>query len=211
MRPMSITDARQRAAQVTWAALAVGGLAAAFLVAFVVVTTLGSWGVVPTTSLRLDLAAWLVLTGLLAMAAVTGAARLAFGDWPLVRARTLAWAALGLGIAVGVELALHEWARITIGLYDAEYVGLTAGLSFTLVGLAVASFGVGIAPLGAATLPSAGVWFGALVVAAVTLSNLPGLADGIGPKAWPLAVGVGASVLYAAACAAGTLRRGLIG
>lgn len=208
-RHMSLTGSARTswAAQWIWAALAIGGLTGAFLVAFVIVTTLTSWGLFAGAMMRLDLAAWLILTGVLALLAVAASARIAFGGWPLMRAHHVAWAAVGLGLAVGVELSLHEWARLTIGLYDAEYVGLTAGLSFTLVGLSAAAFAVGIAPIGAARLPVAAVLFGAAVVAAVAVSNLPVIADGIGPHGWPLAAGVGASVGYAGASVIGALRR----
>jgi hypothetical protein len=100
-------------ATLTWTGLTLTGLVAAFLVSFVVATLPArfSW----EAAVRLDLAAWLILFGVLGMASVLAAARVAFGGWPQVRASDAAVAALGLAIAAAEEILLHEWAEGSVG------------------------------------------------------------------------------------------------
>lgn len=192
-----------------WAALTILGLVLAFFAAFGVAVPVVSRGVFPDGgpgSLRLDLAGFLLLMGAFGMGAVLVAGRVAFGRWLSVRSGQVVLPAIGIGIGIGVELALHEWARLSIGYYDVDFIGWTAALSFSVVLVAVAWFGVTVAPPGATAPPRIGLGLSALIVVLIVLSNVPGLDDGIGSNSWPLAFLVGASALFAIGAVVTSLR-----
>jgi hypothetical protein len=194
-----------------WAALTVVGLVVGFLAAFVVAVTVISWGLFPDAgqaSLRLDLAGFLLLVGAFAIGAVLVAARVAFGGWLEARPRHLVLPAAGIALAIGIELALHEWARQSIGYYDWDFIGWTAGLSFSVVLVAVTWFGVTVAPRGATAPPRIGLGLSALLVLIIVLSNVPDLGDGIGPHSWPLAILVGLAAIHAMGAVITALRKG---
>jgi hypothetical protein len=194
-----------------WAALTAVGLVVAFFAAFGAAISVVSRVMFPGAgpgSLRLDLAGFLLLIGAFGMGAVLVAGRVAFGGWLDARPRHLVLPAAGIALAIGVELALHEWARVSIGYYDWDFIGWTAGLSFSIVLVAIAWFGLSVAPSGAAVPPRIGLGLSALLVVAIVLSNVPGLGDGIGPNSWPLAILVGLSALYAIGAAITSLRGG---
>ena len=183
-----------------WAALTIVGLVVAFLAAFGLAISVVSRGMFPDTgpgSLRIDLAGFLLLIGAFEMGAVLAAGRVAFGSWLEARPRQLILPAAGIALAIGIELALHEWARSSIGYYDWDFIGWTAGLSFSVVFVAVAWFGSTVAPRGATTPPRIGLGLSAFLVVLIVVSNVPGLGDGIDPKGWPLAILVGLSAAYA--------------
>jgi hypothetical protein len=185
-----------------WAALTIVGLVAAFFAAFGVAAAVVSPVLLPNAgpgALRLDLASFLGLIGTFGMGAVLIAGRVAFGTWLDVRGRHLILPAAGIVLAIGVELALHEWARLSIGYYDWDFIGWTAGLSFSVVLVAVAWFGVAVAPPSAQLPPRIGLVLGAVLVVLIVLSNVPALGDGIGPNSMPLAMLVGSSAGYAIA------------
>ena len=192
-----------------WAALTVVGLVVAFLAAFGVAISVIARVVVPEAGpggLRLDLAGLLLTAGAFGMGAVLIAGRAAFGTWLEARPRHLPVPAAGIALAIGVELALHEWARLSIGYYDWSFIGWTAGLSFAVVLVAVAWFAVTVAPPGATAPPRVGLGLSALIVVSIVLSNVPGLGDGIGPNSLPLAFLVGASALIAIVALVASLR-----
>ena len=188
-----------RSAQWIWAGLSLAGLVVAFLASGGIAVTLLSRGLLPNVAdgLRLDLALFLLLFGLLGMVGVLVAARLAFGRWLEVRTGQLVFPLVGVGLAIGEELALHEWAEASIGHYDWDFIGWTAALSFGLVVLAVASLGLAIAPASARLGPATGIRLAAVLVLFAVLTNVPNLVDGIGPSSWPLVLLVGMSGLYA--------------
>ena len=194
-----------------WAALTIVGLVVAFLAAFGVTVTVASRGLFPDAglgSLRLDLAGFLLLIGAFGIGAVLVAGRVAFGSWLDARPRHLVLPAAGVTLAIGVELALHEWATLSFGYYDWDIIGLTAGLSFAVVLIAVAWFGALVAPPGADAPPRIGLGLSAIPVFLVVVSNVPGLGDGIGPNSWPLALLVGLAAIYAAGAVVISLRGG---
>jgi hypothetical protein len=183
-----------------WAALTIVGLMVAFFAAFGIAAAAASAGLFPRpgdTDLRLDLALLLLLMGVIGVIGVLPAARIGFGSRLVVRPRHLILPAVGIALAIGVELALHEWARLSSIGYDWDFIGWTAGLSFAVVIVAVAWFGVTVAPLGATAPPRIGLGLSAMLVVFIVLSNVPGLGDGIGPNSWPLAILVGSSAAYA--------------
>jgi hypothetical protein len=153
LHPSSLT-----ARALLWAALTIVGLVVAFFAPFGIAATAGSWGLFPRPGdgLRLDLALLLLLMATLGMLGVLAAARMAFGSWLEARPRHLVLPAAGIALAIGVELALHEWARLSIGSYDWDFIGWTAGLSFSVVLVAVAWFGVMVAPRWATAPPRIG-------------------------------------------------------
>ena len=194
-----------------WAALAIMGLVLAFVAAFGVVVTVSSQGPFPDArpgSLRLDLAGFLVLVGVFGIGTVLAAGRVAFGSWLEARPRHLILPAAGIALAIGIEIALHEWARLSIAYYDWDFIGWTAGLSFAIVLVAAAWFGVSVAPPGAAVPPRIGLGVSAILVVLIVLSNVPGLGDGIGPNSWLLAILVGSSAIYAIGAVSTSLRGG---
>lgn len=186
-----------------WALLTLLALPIAFLVAFVIAISVVSGSLAPNiaASLRLDIALWLMCFGALGILGVMVAARVAFGRWPPVRAEHIALAAVGFAVAIAVELTLHEWAEATIGFYDSDFIGWTAGLSFSLVVLAIALFGHAIAPPGSGAPTRLGTRLGVVLVLFIILSNAPALEDGIGPNSWPLVISIGLAGVYAVVAA----------
>ena len=183
-----------------WAALSLIAFVVSCFGALAIAGAAASWGLgrdVDGLALRLDLALFLVLTCLSGMAGILGAARIAFGRWSTVTGTALLVPLIGAVLAPAVEVALHEWASVSIGGYDWDFVGLTAGLSLMVILVGLASFAVQIAPAPAIRPPLVGLTLGAAVVVLIVLSNLPALSDGIGPHSGPLAVLVGLSAVHA--------------
>jgi hypothetical protein len=159
--------------------------------------------------LRIDLAVVLALSGAASLVGVQllGHALLAR---PLRRPGVdLLVPVFGVILAIAVELTLHEWAEARFGHYDGELIWWTAGLSPALILVAVASFGALVAPRGALAPPLLGLALAVTAVIFIVASNVPGLADGIDPGSWPLALTVGLAAAYAAGAAAFSLRRAL--
>lgn len=149
-----------------------------------------------------DTAAFTVTWGCLAIASVLGAGRIAFGRWLPVSVAALFVAAMGIGLAVGVDTALRAWATARFGYYDPDQVWWSAGLFAVVIGVATATFGVLAAPRGYAWLPAAFALVGAAGVLFIVLSNVPGLRDGIDPESWPVAIWIGLGGAYALAAGA---------
>ena len=199
----------QTARQWLWAALTVVGLVMAFLAAFGVAISVVSRILFPDAgpgSLRLDLAGFLLLIGAFGVGAVLVAGHVAFGRSLAVRPGHVVLPAIRIAIGIGIELAIHEWARLSIGYYDSDFIGWTAALSISVVLVAVAWFGVMVAPRWATAPPRIGLGLSAVIVVLIVLSNLPGLNDGIGPNSWPLAILVGLAAIYATVAVITSLR-----
>lgn len=147
--------------------------------------------------LRYDLAAVLAVNGAASLAGVQLLGRAVLGGQLRPRGGAVALPFIGLALAIAAELALHEWAEARFGYYDAEMVWWTAGLAPTLVLVAVAAFGVLIAPPRALAPPLAGLALAVAGVLFIVASNVPGLRDGLDADSWPLASFVGLSGLYA--------------
>jgi len=179
-----------------WAALSGLGAVIGFLAAFgIAVTYAGVLGS-PDGDVRLDLALWFAAWGGLSVAGVLVGGRLAFGRWLPVSSHTLAAPMAGIALAVTLELTLSDWAVGRFGRYDSDMIGPTAVLPFLLVPIAVALFGVLIAPRGSAGPPMlvlVAVGGTALVVAS---GNLGGALAGIGADSWMLAAMVALAVAY---------------
>jgi hypothetical protein len=186
---------RGTAAGLTWAAVSLGAFVAAAFVSLPVATGFGDLLRVPDTF------AFTVIWGCLAIVSVLGAGRIAFGEWLRVNVTALSVAAVGIGLAVGVDITLHEWALARFGYYDPDQVWWSAGLFAVLIGLATATIGVLVAPSGYAWWPAAFALAGAAGVLFVVLSNVPGLRDGIEAESWPLAIWIGLAGVYAMAAA----------
>ena len=186
-----------------WAAAStvVGG--ASLVVAFVIAVYAGQLGLGRSDGdlgTRLDLALFLLLISLFGSLAALASARLVFGRWPAVPPVAILVAGVGVALAIAVELALHEWARVRFGsYYDPDMVGWTAGLAYALALSAAVSFAVLIAPHGAAEPPLLGAIGLAVPIWLAVGLNVPGLLDGIELESWPLAILVGLSGVYALA------------
>jgi len=187
-----------------WAGLSIGLFGAASLGVFPVVAMVR---LQVDTSHAAQMALWSVVWAALGCVGVLAAGRVAFGGWLRVPLSAAAIAGIGTVLSVGVNLELQEWAVGRYGYADPDFIGLTAGLFAVLVGLAVAAFGVFVAPRGFAAWPLTFQLFGTALTALVLLSNVPGLADGIGPDSWPLAIWLGISGLYAAGAALASIIR----
>lgn len=197
-----------------WGACLIVGWVLAFLVAFGTAGTAQSRDFWPSTaeaSLRLDLALLLTLMGLLGLGASSAATRVVFGRWPSVRLPQLVVPCAGIALAIGVELTLHEWARVHIGQYEFDHMGITAITSRILVGCAVAAFAVALSPPGAGFPPLLSVVGAAAIIALVLVSNAPGLRDGIEPESWPLAILIGLSAAYVVGAVVIAVRRMVAG
>ena len=157
--------------------------------------------------LRWDLAVVLAMSGGLSLVGVWLLGR-ALLRRPLARPGVgLVVPIAGIALAIAEELALHAWAESRFGYYDSELIWWTAGLAPLVVLTAVASFGVFVAPAAAVAPPLVGLLLAVGGVLFVVVSNVPGLADGIDPGSWPLAIMVGLATAYAVAAAAFSLRR----
>lgn len=191
-----------------WAALSIAAWFASLWIALPVaspVAELGA-GLFPA-GIRWDLAVFLALNAGVSMLAVLAIGRRLLGEQVKVGWATLVLPFIGVALAIAIELLLHQWAEARFGLYDAELVWWTAGLSFIVVLTAVGIFGVLVAPRAAIVPPLIGLVAAAAIVCLVVLSNVAGLADGIEPASWPLAISVGLAAVYAIACVGVALRR----
>ncbi len=182
-----------------WAGLSVAACFLSILAAFAVVAGAGTIGVgLPAVGrLRTDLGILLALFALLACGGVLVAARVAFGRWLPVRARDVVVPMVGIGLAIAIELSLHAWVQARYASYDWQMIGLTAGMSFTLIGVAVATLASRIAPRESALPPLLAQGVGATLLVVIVASNVGGLADGIEPASWPLAILLGLGGGYA--------------
>jgi len=141
--------------------------------------------------------AWSLGWGGLSLLGVLVAARVVFGAWLRPHPVGIVLAATGISLAAALSVALQEWEIARFGYPDPEYVGLTAGLFAVLIGLAVAAFAAFLVPPRLIGWPLAAAAIGALGTGVIFATNLPGLADGIAPESWPLAVCMGLSGVYA--------------
>jgi hypothetical protein len=198
-----------RVAPWLWAALSVVAWLASFVAAFAILAGAGTIGLRPSEvgGLRTDLATLLGVFAFLASAGVMAAARIAFGHWPSFRAHDAIVPAAGIGLAMAVELGLHAWVQARDTHYDWQMIGWTAGLSTMLIALAVATLASRVAPRGSALPPLVAQVAAATLIVIVVLSNVGGVADGIEPGSWLLAILVGLSAAYAAVAVGIGIRR----
>ena len=135
---------------------------------------------------------WVIGSGLIAHAA----ARVVFGRW--LDVSPAAWLLLVVGamVCAASEVILAQWLIAKFGQSDSELVGPMWYLFGFVAGVAVAGFGVQVAPRGALWPPLAAVLGGVLIGVSIILSNIPGLSDGLGPNSGPLAVVTVAAAVY---------------
>ena len=210
MTTNSLNGMRQRAIPWAWAGLTMVGLTIAFFVAAGIVIALrqaGALGAGVEPALRLDLAVVLAAFGGLGLATVLASARVAFGRWAEIDAVDLLIPLVGIAIAIAEELALHEWATASIGHYDWDFVGGTAALSLLVVLVAIAGFGIRVAPRGSAHPAASAGGIAAVLLVVIVASNLPALRDGIGPHSWPLVIAIALAMAYVVVVAVVAVRR----
>jgi len=152
-------------------------------------------GVDHAATLGLWALAWVPASGLVALLA----ARIAFGVW--LHVRTLAWLVLLAGALMsGAHLwVLADWAIARYGASDPDYVGSTFLLFAVVAGVAVAAFGVQVAPRWAAWSPLLAVAGGVGIGVGILLTNVPGMGDGLAVDSRPLALVTVAAALYVGA------------
>jgi hypothetical protein len=187
---MTITPGRG----LTWAALSFTGFVASL---FAVLPFVFAMKLIWDAPHLAQMGAWSVVWGVLSLFGVLVAARLVFGAWLRPRPLGVAVAGVGIGLSAVLNVVLLQWETTRFGYIEPELVGLTAGLFAVLIGLSVAAFGAFLVPRRLIGWPLAMVALGFAGVAIIVLSNLPGLADGIGADSWPLAICVGLSGVYA--------------
>jgi hypothetical protein len=154
-----------------------------------------------------DLMLWCVLTGASSLVAVLVLGRLSFGHWLAVGRMAVGLAVLGIGLAVALLLSLWQWGSDRFGVVDWDYLGWTGWLHVFVLALAMAVFGVFVAPRRAVIWPLIATLGGAIVTLAIIATNVPGLRDGIDPESWPLAIWIGVSGVYAIGTALLAIRR----
>jgi hypothetical protein len=187
---MTVTPGRG----LTWAALSFTGFVASL---FAVLPFIVAMKLIWDAPHLAQMGAWSVIWGVLSLLGVLVAARLVFGAWLRPSPLGTVIAALGIGLSAVLNVVLFQWETTRFGYIEPELVGLTAGLFAVLIGLSVASFGAFLVPRRLIGWSLAMVALGFAGVAIIVLSNLPGLADGIGANSWPLAICVGLSGVYA--------------
>jgi hypothetical protein len=140
---------------------------------------------------------WVLATGMLALVA----ARLVFGSWPPVL--LAAWLVLLVGAVVSAAnlWVLADWAIARYGASDPDYIGPTMGLFAVVAAVAVAGFGVQVAPRWAVWAPLLALTGGIVLAGFIFLTNVPGLANGLAPDSGPLAVVSIAAAIYVGAVA----------
>ena len=191
----SPSSAGERWSSAAWAVVSFALFVASSLGIFVVNTVVRAFGDVPHT---IEMAEWPIVWGALAVAGVLIAGRLVFGRWLRASVSAIVLAGVGIGLSAVVNVVLQQWAIARFGNMDADYIGWTAGLFALLIGVAVAAFGVFVAPPHVVRWPLAFVVFGFALTAVIVAANVPGLSDGIDPESWPVAIWLGISALYAA-------------
>lgn len=175
-----------------WGILSLSGFIASLLALVWLIGLMQLFGMPHVAALGVCAFAWVLGSGLLALAA----ARLAFGGWCEVRLG--AWLVLLVGafVSAGQIAVLADWTIARFGYSDPDFVGPTFLLFAVVAGVAVAAFGVQVAPRGAAWPPLLAALGGAALGAAIMLSNVPGLADGLGSDSVPLAGMMAAAAVY---------------
>jgi hypothetical protein len=135
---------------------------------------------------------WVIGGGLVALAA----ARLVFGAW--LEARADAWLLLlgGATMSAAQVGVLSDWTIARFGYNDAELVGPMALLFGVIAGVAVAGFGVLVAPRRAAWAPFLAVAGGVALGLWIIASNAPGLSDGLALNSGTLALVAVAAATY---------------
>ena len=199
---MTVTPGRG----LTWAALSFALFVAALLAIFPISAVLNLFGEIPHAAL---MALWSVSWGVLSVLGVVLAAQLAFGTWLRPRPLGLGIAAVGIALSTVLIVVLEQWAIARYGYWDPDLIGSTVALSALLIGLSTAAFGAFAAPRRHIGWPLVAVSLGFATTASVVASNVPGLADGIRPDSWPLAVVIGLCGLYALVTTGLVVRRAL--
>jgi hypothetical protein len=144
---------------------------------------------------------WAVPWVLLAAFGVLALGRIAFAAWLPVPAVAAAVLIAGVVLSGAVEASLRDWAMARFGLFDPDYVGITAVFFVVVAGVAVAGFGSLIAPRGAVLPPALAVLAGFLLTMLIVFSDVPGLSDGLDPEStFPAAI-IGVAGLYVGAVA----------
>lgn len=190
----------------TWAALSFTGFVASL---FAVLPFIFAMKLIWDAPHLAQMGAWSVVWGVLSLIGVLVAARLVFGAWLRPPPLALVVAGVGIGLSAVLNVVLLQWETARFGYVEPELVGLTAGLFAVLIGLSVAAFGAFLVPRRLIGWPLAMVALGFAGVAIIVLSNVPGLANGIGLDSWPLALCVALSGVYALATGGLVLRRAL--
>jgi hypothetical protein len=196
-----------------WAGLLWGLLS---LVGFVVSGSMLAWPIEPLESLIglshvAALGLWAVITVLGGGLAALGSARLVFGRWPRLGLSDLVLLLSG-ALVSAIQIAVQaQWTMARFGYNDPSLVGPTYLLFLVVAGVAVAGFGVRLAPRSVLWSPLIGVFFGVAVATSVAFSNIHGLADGLAPGSGLLMASMVVSLFYVAAVGSLSIARLLHG
>jgi hypothetical protein len=176
------------------------GLAAPLVVASVCAFPLRLVGLDPepgTFGWGLYLASSDLVWGGLAAVAAAGLGRRLIPRLAVASPPAAAILAVGIVLAAVTTLALHEWVRARYEWFDPEYAGLAFFAGPAVIAAALAGWGTLVLPGHVRRRPVqwALVAAGFAFVAAVS-STVPGLADGVSPSGWPLALSLGLDALF---------------
>ena len=118
----------------------------------------------------------------------------------------LAALTVGLVLAALTKYALHEQVRARMGWFDPDYAGATLLAVPALVGLALAAWASAAIPRRDRTPLAVLAAAAALAFALCTMTNLPGLADGVRDESVPLAVALLMDGVWVVAVVVGVAR-----
>lgn len=144
----------------------------------------------------MELAAFIATWGVLGMGGAAALARLLLGEVAIRHRAPIVAAGIGLGIAAVLQVALHDWAVAKFVYYDPDHMGPTVLLPLCLAPVAVALFGIAIAPQAVDLAPRLSVVTGGLLALVIVVLNIPAGVDGIAPRAVPLAIALAVSSVW---------------
>lgn len=98
--------------------------------------------------------------------------------------------AIGIVVAAGVQLALHEYGRARFGFFDPRELGVTSLLPLAVVAVTTAWIGILVSRARLA-IPWAIFGLSSLSVLGILALNLAGLRDGVEATSLPLALAMG--------------------
>jgi hypothetical protein len=153
------------------------------------------------------LGAWAFLWVPTSSAGALIAARLTFGAWPAVRPSAWLIVLIGMLVSAAHFWITADWAIARYGYSDPEFVGPVFGVFALVAAAAVAGFGIQFSPRWAVWSPFLALATAVFIAGSVLLESLPGLADGLAPDSWPLAIATVAAAVYIAAVALASVAR----
>lgn len=146
----------------------------------------------------LVLAAHVALWGIIAGSVVVATGRIVLPESRPLGSRNVFVFGLGVTLAAGTELALHEWARSRFAYFEPQLVGITSLLPAVILAHACLWAAAAVATRAWRALPVVGIGATSLAIFVIVAANVPGAGDGIRPGSVPLASAIAVSIAYVA-------------